>query len=127
MESFYVIVLVVAVIVLVIVLAIFGVMMQHQNNQTVYPPTSNRCPDYWTYDTSGKCTPPTNKTNLGLYRDRDTTKELDPNLPPYSISPTFDPSNNQWSLSGKSVVCAQRDWATQNEIVWDGVSNYNNC
>jgi len=128
MESFYVIVLVVAVIVLVIVLAIFGVMMQHQNNQTVYPPTSNRCPDYWTYDTSGKCTPPTNNTNIGVYRD--TNKSLDPNLPPYSTSttsPTFDPSNNQWSLSGKSVVCAQRDWATQNDIVWDGVSNYNNC
>ena len=123
METFYVIVLVVAVIMLVIVLAIFGVMMQHQNNQTVYPPTSNRCPDYWTYE-NGVCSKPSSSINVGIY----STKTLDGSLPPYSSNgTTFDPANNQWSLSGKSVVCAQRDWATQSGIVWDGVSNYNNC
>jgi len=127
METFYVIVLVVAVIMLVIVLAIFGVMMQHQNNQTVYPPTSNRCPDFWTYD-NGVCSKPSSSINLGIYSDSAKTLNADPKLPPYtSTIATFDPSNNQWSLSGKSVVCAQRDWATQSGIVWDGVSNYNNC
>jgi len=48
---------------------VMGVMMKSQNKSTVYPPTMNTCPDYWTEDASGNCTRPTDATarNQGDY------------------------------------------------------------
>jgi hypothetical protein len=34
----------------------------------------------------------------------------------------IDFSNNNWQ-----GVCDKKKWANMNNIVWDGVSNYNNC
>jgi hypothetical protein len=123
MDFFYTIVLVVAVIFLILVLVVMGVMMQSQNNNTIYPPTMNRCPDYWTDDSTG-CTMPLNQSNVGDYLNG-TTFSTD--AAPYASGNTFDPSNAAWSSSGKTAICAKRDWAIQHNIVWDGVSNYNNC
>lgn len=138
MESFYVIVLVVAVVFLLMILTVMGVMMQSQNKSTVYPPTMNTCPDYWTEDASGNCTRPSgsNAINQGDYyvaASGSTGASLRPLStgtigPPYaSDANTFDPANKSWTLTGKTAICAKRDWAVKHNIVWDGVSNYNNC
>lgn len=150
MESFYIIVLVVALVFLLMILTVMGVMMKSQNKSTVYPPTMNTCPDYWTEDASGNCTRPdvTNTRNQGDYyvaakpavdasgskpAVAATTASLTPFLigtagPPYaSDANTFDPANKSWTLTGKTAICAKRDWAVKHNIVWDGVSNYNNC
>ena len=134
MEAFYVIVLVVAVVFLLIVLTIMGVMMQSQNKSVVYPPTMNRCPDYWTEDAAGTCTIPaaTVRRNQGDYYVSGATPSLvslSTTSSPYATTATtFDPSNNLWtSSSGKTAICAKRDWVNRHNIVWDGVSNYNNC
>jgi hypothetical protein len=125
MEPFFIIVLVVAVVFLIAILTIMGVMMQSQNKSVVYPPTVNRCPDYWTEDVAGTCTMSATQ-NRGDYS---TSAGLSTTSAPYATSgTTFDPSNNQWSTSsGKTAICAKRDWAMRHNIVWDGVSNYNNC
>lgn len=145
MESFYVIVLVVALVFLLMILTVMGVMMQSQNKSTVYPPTTNNCPDYWTEDASGTCTRPSgsnasNARNQGDYyvaakpatgNVAATAASLIPlskDTSPYASSDsTFDPANKSWTLTGKTAICAKRDWAVKHNIVWDGVSNYNNC
>jgi len=156
MESFYIIVLVVALVFLLMILTVMGVMMKSQNKSTVYPPTMNTCPDYWTEDASGNCTRPTDATarNQGDYyvaatpavaavaaigsnpakpAVAATPASLTPFLigtagPPYALTTSkFDPADKSWTLTGKTAICAKRDWAVKHNIVWDGVSNYNNC
>ena len=137
MEAFYVTVLVIAVVFLIAILTVMGVMMQSQNKSVVYPPTINRCPDYWTEDAAGTCTIPsaTVRKNQGDYyvaASGTTSASLLPlstTSAPYATSgTTFDPSNNLWTTSsGKTAICAKRDWSMRHNIVWDGVSNYNNC
>ena len=134
MESFYTIVLVVAVVFLIAILTVMGVMMQSQNKSVVYPPTVSKCPDYWTESAEGTtCTMSTR--NLGDYytaavgTTAAVTAPLSTTAAPYATTDTtFDSSNNQWTTSsGKTAICAKRDWAMRHNIVWDGVSNYNNC
>ena len=38
------------------------------------------------------------------------------------VTQYIDFSNNAWS-----GVCDKKTWANTNNIVWDGISNYNNC
>ena len=39
----------------------------------------------------------------------------------------FDPADAKWTSGGKTQLCAQKSWASSNNIAWDGVSNYNSC
>ena len=37
-------------------------------------------------------------------------------------------SDTEWQTSdGLSAKCAKKLWANNNNIVWDGISNYNSC
>jgi hypothetical protein len=113
MELFYPIVLSIATIVLILILVLAGFLMQRQGLETIYPPNSNNCPDYWE----------TNIRNLGILPSK-----LLKDSAPYSLDGTsFDPNDIKWSSGGMSILCAQKGWTNSNNVIWDGKSNYNQC
>ena len=131
MDIFYIVVLTIAVFLLILVLTSLGLVMTARNNTAPFPPSKNTCPDYWevTYDDTDtdrkkpKCKVPTtiNKGNLtpGILSGS-TTKGFNAGV--------IDFENADWgNFPGKTKQCAIRDWAVTNEIVWDGVSNFNGC
>ena len=129
---FYIIVLSIAVVILILFLTFMGIMMRHQNAKAVYPPTTSICPDYWKADDSGNCIMPTqtSSTNKTIFINSGGKNNLgtNPNIAPYSKdTKSFSINNVLWSSGGKSVLCAQKDWSMENNIIWDGISNYNGC
>jgi hypothetical protein len=123
MELFYPIVLSIATIVLILILVLAGFLMQRQGLETIYPPNSNNCPDYWETDISGNCVVPGNSRNLGILPSK-----LLKDSAPYSLDGTsFDPNDIKWSSGGMSILCAQKGWTNSNNVIWDGKSNYNQC
>lgn len=129
---FYIIVSSIAVVFLILVLTFMGIMMKNQNSKVVYPPTSFVCPDYWSSDDSGNCTLPTKMSSsnpsIPINSGGSANLGTNPNIAPYSKDmKSFNVNNVLWSSGGKSTLCAQKDWSTQNSIQWDGVSNYNGC
>jgi hypothetical protein len=153
MELFYIIVTVIAIVFLILILTVIGILMRYQNKSTVFPPVANDCPDFWTIASDGtKCKIPSNdKKNVGsLYNGttlkiKTVTKDRADSyaFPVYtpSTNGTSDPStgdqimapniidfkNETWSSQGKTAVCAQKQWADNWGITWDGVTNYNSC
>jgi hypothetical protein len=123
MDSFYVIVLSIASLLLIIILTYIGVKMTDKSsNVSVYPPSSQPCPDYWLQSSNaafpGCVIPPATQAN---------TK-------PFKSTNTYGMNNNiinfddpAWATNGKTKLCNQKDWANKYNIQWDGVSNYNNC
>lgn len=131
MQPFYPIVLAFAIIALILVLTFMGVLLRSQNVDEIFPPNSYSCPDYWTYDGSGNCTMPTQKSfnNPGKILNSGNIIDLGANetVAPFSSdNKTFSSTNPLWSKNG-SAICLQKNWANQNDIVWDGISNYNGC
>lgn len=147
MELFYLIVLAIATIMLILLLTFIGLMMKKQNTSNVFPPVANTCPDGWTYDaTNNACL--YNVNNLGYDVDGkayNTTNAFNVfnNLRDNSaniIFPTgarttairglkLDPINGApiWNTGGLTSLCSQKSWANKNQLLWDGVSNYNSC
>ena len=140
METFYLIVLSIATIILILALTIIGVMLRNQYKKAVFPPKSSTCPDGWTYVDPSGCKLPdittiSNYKNTGILPDNTTLYHPEND----SVYKNFftkvgtsdyylDPSNNKWaSITGTTAICAQKNWATQYNILWDGVSNYNQC
>ena len=39
---------------------------------------------------------------------------------------TIDFAHDDWKASGQAI-CAKHNWAKTHGVVWDGVSNYNDC
>ena len=133
MEVFYLIVLIIASVSLVLLLTFFGLMMRNSTNTSIYPPNKNVCPDYWTGDASGNCFMPERRSftdksivlNTGKKNSSILTDKL---VAPYSIDgKSFSTTNKLWSSKGETTLCAQKNWAVNNNIVWDGISNYNMC
>ena len=128
METFYLIVLSVAIILLIIILAYIGVYGMNEKSKSAFPPVKYDCPDYWQKNEDGKCVIPTSGPNMGAFNNKSDL------IPTISDIPGIDPDNNDaidfedpgWSASGSSR-CAQKKWAIDNSIVWDTVSNYNQC
>jgi hypothetical protein len=134
---YYLVVSIIAVVLLVIVLTIFGLMMT-DNNKKAFPEFKNLCPDSWTHSivpntTQHQCTPPTSNNNnpvLGWKAWRDQVK-------PRSIA--NDGANvTEKSESGRRIniityddtaweKCKLTKWIKTNNILWDGVSNSNEC
>lgn len=133
MEIFYIAVLIIAVFFLIIILTTLGLLMKAKNNAVSFPPSKSTCPDYWevAYDAAEtnkehpKCKVPTtiNKGNLSpTILSGATTKGYD------SQASTINFDDAGWAeFPGKTKQCAIHDWAVTNEIVWDGVSNFNGC
>ena len=140
MESFYLIVLGIAIVMLILVLTGIGLLMRTQTASSVYPPMANTCPDGWTIEADGSCTIPTavGSANMGFiiagtpYTDTDIKTSLlkstkkDGPYPSFTAS-SFSPTDADWSSNKLSAVCQQKKWANTNNIVWDGISNYNSC
>ena len=128
MDAFYLTISIISIVFLILILTFFGMIMRTHNQGLPFPPTKSDCPDYWKVGEDGLCTatvkPDGTYFNSGLL----SMPLSSPDYAPYTTSSnTFDPQDIKWSATGKSTVCAQRDWSLQNGIVWDGVSSYNGC
>jgi len=127
METFYLIVLSVAIILLIIILAYIGVYGMNEKSKSAFPPVKYDCPDYWQKNEDGECVIPTSGPNMGAFNGGDTTPANKSDIP--GINSNDDAINFEhagWSASGSSR-CSQKKWAIDNSIVWDTVSNYNQC
>jgi len=152
MEWFYFIVIAIAIIMLILLLAYIGTRMtgDRPESDTIFPPVKNTCPDLWKADASGKCIIPTDssgafdeKQNVGTVASLlgsatyDTTCLTNGTcVPGYtastgsgtsSVPATIDFNEESWGGQGMSSDCAKSTWVNTNAILWDGVSNYNQC
>lgn len=131
--DFYTIVLTIAVVLLILILTFVGIKMSNSkyNNQTnvSFPPVKSSCPDYWTADGSYCNIPVYGKTNTGRIYDTNRNNTLSPSSTyGYVVDNNYiDFNNSMWGSMGKTAICQQKDWTGKYNIVWDGVSNYNNC
>ena len=131
--DFYTIVLTIAVVLLILILTFVGIKMSSSkyNNQTnvPFPPVKSSCPDYWVVDGS-YCVIPTNgRTNTGtIYNNNGDITLLPSSTYGYVSGNSYINFNDaMWGKMGKTTVCQQKDWTGKYNVVWDGVSNYNNC
>lgn len=99
-------------------------MIQTSSSVSVYPPNVKSCPDYWTSDGLGKCSKPIN-----AYKDSlNSTDISNSHVAPYSKDGiSFDSTDILWASEGSSAICAQKKWAQNKNIIWDGVTDYNKC
>ena len=123
MDIFYIIVLSVAVMLLILILTYIGIKMVYNRNAAgnTFPPSYSPCPDYWQTDSAGHCVVPSaTATNHGTgpYNS----------APGYSSIPNdnIDFTASAWTTNGSSI-CSKRTWANSNNVVWDGITNYNGC
>lgn len=129
MDYFYTVVIVIAVVLLILCLIAVGIALQNQGKNEVFPKYQNPCPDGWAVDASG-CT--LNSINEGTYNFSEDIGGM-------NYDPIWDNSNNVANPSGRhqhklnadgthaASVCEKKAWANKNGIIWDGVSNYNQC
>lgn len=146
MDKFYSIVVIVAFVVLVVALIGLGVMLQKQDDATVFPPVQNQCPDGWTPDkTDGTnlgagvhdvCTMSnTEQKNVGTFLPADVTAFDKKYLIKIDGNDITDTTTVLEQINSKYVVrfnsaalpCDKKKWANAHGIIWDGISNYNQC
>lgn len=111
MDTFHKVVIFVSIFVLFSMLISVAMLLDNSTGGTVYPPSALTCPDYWT-ETDEGCKPGTiNKGNI------ESTAPID-----------FSTGGGGWddNLTG-SQTCKKRSWANNNDVLWDGISNYNGC
>lgn len=126
MEQFYIITLTVAVVLLILILTYIGVYVLGGNDKTPYPPETLQCPDYWEKTENGCAVPVSSTLNAGN-RNIDGVFEYTPNTNVVNNN-ELSISDTEWQTSdGLSAKCAKKLWANNNNIVWDGISNYNSC
>lgn len=139
MELFHFIVILIAIILLILILVGVSYIIKTTNAiGTVYPPVANQCPDQWIADgtatiETSNCIIPDMSYNLVPMANLGTLQYSSyATIAGYFTNPTtgFNEINfvdAGWSAKGTSSICAQKNWANQNGIVWDTVSNYNQC
>jgi hypothetical protein len=126
MDNFYTIVLLVAILALIVVLTYIGIILKYGETQGVYPPNSTTCPDYWDINQEGSCIiPKDGEKNVGsLYEGGLLTNAVIGNTPGIdNNSNTIHFTHADWG----ATVCGKREWSSKHGVVWDGVSNYNDC
>jgi len=136
MDFFYLITIAIAIVILTIVLVgVWYVIKTTNAKGTIFPNVVNQCPDLWLVDnTTGNCIIPdvsfnatTTSPNLGILTQ--STYSL---IPGYAVSSLgyneINFSDAGWaSQSVSSATCAKKTWASVNGVVWDTVTNYNQC
>jgi len=153
MDPFYSYVSIGAAIILVLILVAFGVMMAELHSTDLFPPTYQKCPDMWAVNNAtGQCVVPSSSTakNLGLLSTNTstsgsnafvTTTSGDGSLPDLldttnsrvtnGVTQAILKLNDSTTISAKypaiSDRCSKKQWALNNGVVWDGVTNYNAC
>lgn len=131
--DFYTIVLIIAIVLLIVILAFIGIKMstaKYSNSTNApFPPVVSTCPDYWKVDGSNCIIPTNGKTNTGtIYDTHGNTVLSSSSTYGYVAGNNYiDFNNSMWGTMGKTSVCQQKDWAGKYNIIWSGISNYNNC
>jgi len=143
MEAFYKITILVAIVFLILALTVIGILLGKKSNVLVYPPVMNTCPDFWLMDGSNNCIVP----NVGCPSPIDDNQIVDCSRNylnglgdvnsltkenTFGFTSTKNADNTttlkinfqdpQWT-----GTCQQMSWAMKNNIIWDGVTNYNSC
>jgi hypothetical protein len=134
MDKFYIIVLTIAAVLLILILTYVGLLMRAANTSTIgFPPVIATCPDYWAsgIDPSSCSIPTQGSKNAGSIYDIHNNNALLLNT---TNTPGYGAGNKDvvfsapgWSSGGSNPICAQKKWANQYGILWDGISNYNGC
>jgi len=127
MDNFYMIVIIVAIIALIGVLTYVGMIMAYGEGTEVYPPQSTTCPDYWVIDENKKCIVPSDgDKNTGSLYESGLLSESAKQTIGIEGTTAIDFAHDDWKASGQPI-CAKQTWAKTHGIVWDGISNYNDC
>lgn len=128
MDNFYMIVITVAIIALILVLTYVGMIMAYGEGTTTYPPQSTTCPDYWEVNEDTKCKIPNDEgKNIGSMYESGLLVDSVKETPGFDEGQdVIDFSHVDWKASGQEI-CAKQTWANAHGVVWDGVSNYNDC
>lgn len=130
MNTFQIVVLTIAIIFLILVLTFFGLMLRKQkvSSSNVFPPQSSTCPDFWTIGDSSNCIiPSTVSLNTGNLYNNGVLTTATMNTAGFYHDSSYNTNSINFNASGWQGVCSWKTWANQNNIVWDGVSNYNSC
>jgi hypothetical protein len=129
METFHKVVIGIALVVLIVLLVVVGVLLNKNKENTVYPPSATKCPDYW-MEVEGGCQIGTiNKGDPDLLSTvDDNVVNFDDNAKNNYFTKTekwFNPKNETYTEY--SEICAKQAWAMDNKVKWDGIKNYNGC
>lgn len=127
METFYLIVLTIAIVLLIIILTYIGLYGLRPDTKPAFPPVKYDCPDYWKKDaaTGGCIIPKQGVPNLGDINAQNSDFKID--APGYdNVNNVIDFEDAGWSANGSSR-CEQKKWAIEAGVVWDTVTNYNQC
>lgn len=138
MEWFYFVVIVVAIILLIIMLTYIGTRMVSDSRSgvttSVFPPVKNTCPDLWESTMAGNMVsckiPPSSASNVGNLYTNGESDAVNFNIGTVlgtveNRTVTF--AANTENTMGTSSDCAKKKWANTHGILWDGISNYNQC
>ena len=121
MEWFYFITIATAIFLLIIMLTYVGLRMSYPTaSDTIFPPSSNICPDTWAFSDTSGCIVPTNGINNGAITFTAS------NTPGFTAT-GINFNDDGWTAAGTSTICAKKKWANQAGINWDGITNYNQC
>ncbi len=116
MDTFHKIVIGVALLILLAMLIFIGVMLQRSKKNELYPPVATKCPDYWTEVENG-CQE--NILNKGTLETEGASTVIN-----FENRDEYDPNHEYAYLTD---TCAKQKWALDNQIKWDGITNYNGC
>ena len=130
---YYTIVLIIAVVILVGSLSVIGVAMTSGSNKKNFPEFQDRCPDYWTNRNTDDhlpiCVPPTSGINIP---SQAAFAGNNPTISHAGVTTSTNGNNSSvtkldLSTNNWTSICDKSSWAKKNNILWDGVSNTNDC
>lgn len=104
MASIQSIIMTSAVVILLIILITIGINISMAQNKQAWPPVTGKCPDYWLDlgKDGSQCVVNTRNDNAGA---------------------ATSPMNfNTSTFMGSTGNCAKYNWATSNNVSWDGIT-----
>ena len=126
MDKFYTYVVIVAFVILVLALIGLGVILQNQDKGEVFPPIQSKCPDGWATTASGCYIPDTSK-NIGTFIKTILTEADKRYLLSSGAGAIQSGLSYELVFKSEALPCDKRKWANMHGIMWDGISNYNQC
>lgn len=99
-------VLTTALVIFLIVMIILAIFIKNSYKNAVFPPEISQCPDFWDVATDGKRCVAT-KQNKGIFKEGETSKDF-----------------SDMSNGARIDKC---NWAKDNKVMWDGITNRNLC
>jgi hypothetical protein len=88
---------------LVLVICLSLITYATSRKTVVFPPTTNQCPDFFTFDGT-ECIAPDS-----LYSD----------IPPLDITS----ESSEYASTNANAACKKKKWAITNSVTWDGITN----